>query len=150
MTLAIIFYTFYVFNFRFLPRTIEYLSLVFTVIMGILYNTNVILLLWSYFRVLCTSPGYINEKLKYEKSELYIQLKTEHERGETRGICAEYIYDLETNPGNYEPVQLNNRTETQINDQESFEEIKGKSRKIPQGTPHVKKRINFTNANFRY
>jgi hypothetical protein len=70
-TIAIVSYLTYVFNFRFLPNTLEHMNVVFTLLIGLLFNLNLWMLSVSYLRTICADPGYTSDKMKLNYQTLY-------------------------------------------------------------------------------
>lgn len=71
LTMAIISYLFYVYNFRFLPNLADHIHIALVILIGLFMNTNVVMVIWSYIKILTTNPGYTTEELKLMKSEVY-------------------------------------------------------------------------------
>ena len=125
-----------------------------TVILGILYNISVILVTWSYIKILCTSPGHPSNELKYERAELYERLKNPTTQSTNENTTHQIQTDLELDIGRYEPVNLNTEKEEDkrpilanpINEVEDISERK----ENPRSTPHPKHKIENKNATYRY
>lgn len=71
LTMGIISYLFYVYNFRFLPNLADQIHITLVILIGLFMNINVVMVIWSYVRILTTAPGYTTEELKLVKSEVY-------------------------------------------------------------------------------
>ncbi|CAI2375169.1 unnamed protein product [Moneuplotes crassus] len=113
LTMALIGYTLYGFNFRFLSSAPNYLGMVITVLFGIAFNLSMIMGIWSYGRILCTPPGHPSKDFKEENPQVY-----ENVVKESQGIPERQRdgtpNDLESNPGEYKPAILQNNEETKL------------------------------------
>jgi hypothetical protein len=140
-------YLFYVFNFKFLPRSPEYLNIAFTIIFGILYNLNAVMLVWTYIQILISNPGYTDIGLKITKSELYNKVKHRFNNLKTNRN--------ENRHGNYRPVRLDETEGVDYpDDPDDLEELKdepiGEPLLYGNYSPHPSKKVNHKNATFRY
>lgn len=148
LTITIIGYLFYVFNFKFLARSPEYLNIAITVIFGIWFNLNAVMLIWTYIQILTSSPGFTDIGLKITKSELYNQVKFRFSIKKT----SRRVDRNENRQGDYVPVQLNDTENRNLAD--DLEESKNEPIQEPlltrNNTPHPTKKVMHKNATYRY
>jgi len=160
-TLSILGYLAWVFNIRFLPSIANHMHIILTILLGLFYNLNMVLILVSYYKCIWTDPGYTSEELKNSRTEIFNHVHSDYQRNPERHKFKRNV------PNNFQQ----NEDYTELNDDENpdmtepinsdvdqpqnvEEEQKYPSRKnrITNGdtTPHPKKGISHPNMRNRY
>ena len=101
LTFSLVGYLSYVYNFRFIPNMVNYAHIIFVILVGLFFNTNLILTMWAYFKCMLSDPGFIHEQVKHIRNELYWKLLNDYNHNSSDIGNQRRVFQRNSHASNY-------------------------------------------------